>query len=328
MSVFRYLETGSTDPYFNLAYEEYVLAHRTKGSYLILWQNDNTIVIGQNQNALAEVNRAFVTEHGIHVVRRMTGGGAVYHDLGNLNYSFISDCDNSFGKIFSGTVVNALRNLGLDAKESGRNDITVGDRKLSGTAQRLLQGRILHHGTLLFDSDLERMAEALKVDPEKFKSKHTKSVRSRVGNIRPLLKEDMDLDAFKEYLKAALTDRGFIPDTLTAEELSAIQTLRDTKYVTEAWTWGSAMPSSFSNKRWFPGGCLEIHADIIENRIHSLRFYGDYLSLCTQEELSAALEGCPYYVDSVNAILERFDLVPLFGGVTTENIIDTLFCRE
>ena len=328
MASFHYLETGSTDPYYNLAFEEYVLSHMTEDSYLILWQNDNTIVIGQNQNTPAEVNRSFVEEHGIRVVRRMTGGGAVYHDLGNLNYSFIGDNDGSFGKNFSAIVVRALRDLGLDAECSGRNDITVGDQKLSGTAQRLLHGRILHHGTLLFDSDLDTVAGALRVDPDKFKSKHTKSVRSRVGNIRPLLKEDMELSEFKEYLKAALTDNGYIPDALPVQALAEIRSLRDAKYATEAWNWGSSLPSTFTSKRWFPGGCLEICADIVGNHIHNLRFFGDYLSLCSQDELSTALENCPYSCDAVNAILQRFDLTCLFGGITADNILDTLFCRE
>lgn len=326
--LYHYLETGSTDPYYNLAFEEYILMNKTAGSYLILWQNDNTIVVGQNQNTAAEVNRSFVMQHGIHVVRRTTGGGAVYHDLGNLNYSFISDLDVGFGKAFSAIVVKALCSLGIDAAVSGRNDITIGDQKISGTAQRVFRGRILHHGTLLFDSNLETIAGALNVDPEKFKSKHTKSVRSRVGNIRPFLGKDMELIEFKEYLKTALTDNGFIPETLSLQAQTEIQSLRDTKYATEAWNWGTSLPSTFTNKSWFPAGCLEICTDIVNNHIHNLHFFGDYLSLCSQDELSAALEGCPYSCDAVDAILQKFDLICLFGGITAENILDTLFCRE
>ena len=199
----QYLETHSQNPYYNLAFEEYVLCHRTQGDYLLLWQNDNTIVVGQNQNTEAEINRAFVEQHHINVVRRSTGGGAVYHDLGNLNYSFITDVGDDGISIrrFTEPVVAALRSLGLNAEASGRNDILVEGRKVSGTAQRLWGDRILHHGTLLFDANADMVAGALQVDPEKFRSKSTKSVRSRIGNIRSFLKQDMDMPAFWSYLK-------------------------------------------------------------------------------------------------------------------------------
>ena len=151
-----YLETRSTDPYYNLAFEEYVLTHRTEGDYLLLWQNDNTVVVGRNQNTAEEINADFVEAHHIRVVRRGTGGGAVYHDLGNLNYSFITDAGEkeklSFAR-FTEPVVKALCELGLSASASGRNDILVDGCKVSGTAQRLSGDRVLHHGTLLFDSD-------------------------------------------------------------------------------------------------------------------------------------------------------------------------------
>ena len=162
-----------------MAFEEYVLTHRQQGEYLLLWQNDNTIVVGRNQNTAQEIDPAFVEKHHINVVRRSTGGGAVYHDMGNLNYSFITDIGNSERltmERFTQPVVAALRGLGLHAEASGRNDILVEGRKVSGTAQRLVNGRILHHGTLLFDSRPEMIAGALRVDPAKFASKGAKSV--------------------------------------------------------------------------------------------------------------------------------------------------------
>ena len=237
----HYLETGSRDPAYNLAFEETVLRRRTEGDYLLLWQNDNTIVIGQNQNAEAEIDRAFVEAHGIRVVRRTTGGGAVYHDLGNLNYSFITDAGDAERMTmerFTRPVVEALRGLGLQAEASGRNDILVEGRKVSGTAQRLLRDRILHHGTLLFDADPHMVAGALNADPAKFQSKSAKSVRSRIGNIRSFLKKDMDLPAFWAYLKDALAGDGLAPDRLTAQELEAAEELRREKYATWEWTFG------------------------------------------------------------------------------------------
>ena len=255
-----YLETNSTDPAYNLAFEETVLRNRQDRPYLLLWQNDNTIVVGQNQNTAAEIDPDFVEEHHIHVVRRTTGGGAVYHDMGNLNYSFITDVENAADmsyQQFTRPVVEALQGLGLQAEASGRNDILVEGRKISGTAQRLLGKRMLFHGTLLFDSDPSMIAGALRADPAKFESKSTQSVRSRVGNIRSFLKEDMDLPAFWQYLKDAFGGEGLETGTLTAEELAAVQALKERKYDTWEWTYGRSPRFTFHNKRKWPGGILE-----------------------------------------------------------------------
>ena len=229
-----YLETGSQDPAYNLAFEEYVLSHRLEGDYLILWQNDNTVVIGRNQNTEEEIDRAFVEAHGVRVVRRSTGGGAVYHDLGNFKYSFITEAreaENLTMEHFTQPVVSALRGLGLQAKASGRNDILVEGRKVSGTAQRLLNGRLLHHGTLLFDTNSDMVARALQADPEKFRSKSAKSVRSRVGNIRDFLRKDMDLPTFWAYLKTALAGNSFVAGALTLEELEIVEALKRSRYL-------------------------------------------------------------------------------------------------
>ena len=323
-----YLETGSTDPAYNLAFEETVLERRREGALLILWQNDNTVVIGQNQNAEAEIDRAFVEAHNIRVVRRMTGGGAVYHDLGNLNYSFITDVEDAEKltlERFTRPVVEALRGLGLDAEASGRNDILAGGRKVSGTAQRLLHGRVLHHGTLLFDSNPELLAGALRADPLKFQSKSTRSVRSRVGNIRPLLREDMDLPAFWAYLRGALGGRGLRPGALTEEELEQVRRLKAEKYDTWAWNFGRSPDFSMRRKRRWEGGTLEIGAAVEGGRITRIRFYGDFLSLISPEPLERALEGCPLRREDVDAVLAASPLELYFGTLTRAEILETLF---
>lgn len=324
----HYLETGSQDPAYNLAFEETVLRGRQQEDYLLLWQNDNTIVIGQNQNAEAEINRAFVEAHGIHVVRRTTGGGAVYHDLGNLNYSFITDAGDAERltmERFTRPVVEALRGLGLRAEASGRNDILVEGRKVSGTAQRLMGKRILHHGTLLFDSNPEMVAGALNVDPAKFQSKSSKSVRSRVGNIRAFLKEDMDLPAFWSYLKEALAGDGLMPDSLTREELAAVEKLRQEKYATWEWTFGRSPKYSMTNRRRWDGGTLEPHLEVEKGYITGIVFYGDFLSLCSLEPVTEALVGCPFRREDVAQALDRLPLPQYFGAITREEILDTLF---
>lgn len=324
----RYLETGSQSPFYNLAFEEYVLRNRKDGDYLLLWQNDNTIVVGQNQNAEAEINRAFVEAHGIRVVRRSTGGGTVYHDLGNLNYSFITDvgdADKLAMERFTKPIVAALRQLGLDAEASGRNDILLEGKKVSGTAQRLLGGRILHHGTLLFDSNPEMVSGALNVDPEKFRSKSTKSVRSRIGNIRSFLKEDMDLPAFWAYLKETLAEDGVIADTLTPEELAAVDELERTKYNTWEWNFGRSPKYDFTSKRRFDGGSLEVGVQVEKGCITEIGFYGDFLAVSSLEPLREALRGCAFRMEDVAAILDTFPVSQLFGTITRDEVLETIF---
>lgn len=322
-----YLETGSHDPYYNLAFEETVLLRRTQGEYLILWQNESTVVVGRNQNTAEEVDQAFVAKHHIHVVRRGTGGGAVYHDLGNLNYSFISDAGDAEKltmERFTRPVVSALRGLGLDAEASGRNDILVEGRKVSGTAQRLLGGRILHHGCLLFDADPAMLAGALRADPEKFASKSTKSVRSRVANVRDFLKQDMTLTQFWQYLKTTMAADGLTETTLSTEELASVEALRRDKYDTWQWNWGSSPKYTMKNRRRFPGGTLEVRADVGKGVITKIVFYGDFLSISPLEELCTALEGCPFRREELQAVLDRFPVRELFGEVTADEVLDTV----
>ena len=323
-----YLETHSQNPYYNLAFEEYVLTHRLEREYLLLWQNDNTIVVGQNQNTEAEINRPFVEEHHINVVRRSTGGGAVYHDLGNLNYSFITDAgelQELAMQRFTAPVVEALKGLGLNAEASGRNDILVEGRKVSGTAQRVSHGRILHHGTLLFDSDPGAVAGALNVDPTKFQSKASKSVRSRIGNIREFLPTDMDLPAFWEYLKKFFAGNGIVNDSLSAEELAAVEKLKTEKYDTWEWNYGRSPKYNVHNKRRYEAGGVEFQAEVSGGVIQEIAFYGDFLSVCSLEPLTEALKGCAFRKEDVAAVLDRVDLRSMFGGITKEELLDLMF---
>ncbi|MEG0780504.1 MAG: lipoate--protein ligase [Oscillospiraceae bacterium] len=324
----RYLETGSRDPYYNLAFEETILQTRREGDYLLLWQNENTIVIGQNQNAEEEINRAFVEEHGITVARRTTGGGAVYHDLGNLNYSFITDvidAERMTMERFTRPIVAALHAMGVPAEASGRNDILAGGKKVSGTAQRLVGGRILHHGTLLFDANPAMVEGALRVDPSKFQSKSAKSVRSRIGNIRDFLPEDRTLEAFWAALKTALAGDGLIQDSLSEQELAAVERLREEKYATWAWNFGASPKYDLHNRRKLPGGLLEPCLGVEKGQITHAAFYGDFLSLRPLTPVTEALRGCPFRREAVAAVLEKLPLTEFFGSITAEELLDTLF---
>lgn len=323
-----YLETHSVDPYYNLAFEEYVLLNRKDADYLILWQNENTIVVGNNQITEAEINRSFVEANSVRVVRRATGGGAVYHDLGNLNYSFITDYheeDQLSMERFTRPVVSALRTLGVEAEATGRNDILAGGRKVSGTAQKIIGGRILHHGTLLFDSDPAAIAGALKVDASKFTGKGAKSVQSRVGNIRPLLKQDMDINGFWGYLKKELSGAYFSPVELSEAELETVRRLKAQKYETWEWNYGRSPAAAFHVKRRFQGGVLEVFAELSGDRITNISFHGDFMARKPLSELCDGLKGAPFEEKTIQNVLRAYPLADYFGSISLGEILALLF---
>lgn len=324
----HYLETKSLNPYYNLAFEDYILTNKKDGNYLILWQNNNTIVIGRNQNAEGEINRKYVEEENIKVVRRMTGGGAVYHDMGNLNYSLILDLEDSEKvafKSFMEPMVECLKSLGLDAKILGRNDILIGDKKVSGNAQRLKNGRILHHGTLLFNSSSDRIAKALNVDVQKYKSKGISSIKSRVGNIKDFLKEDMNLEQFWAYVKDFFIDKDVVEYKLTTEDIENIKDLENKKYSTWKWNFGNSPNFEIQNKRKWDSGVLEVHLNIKEGKITGIKIYGDYLALIGNEELVNSLIGSKYARNHTREILEKHPIKEMFGGIDIDEILDTFF---
>ena len=314
-----FMDIRSTDPTYNLALEEYLLTHHTEGEILLLWQNANTVVIGRNQNTEEEINRPFVEEHQITVVRRTTGGGAVYHDLGNLNYSFIQDVGDPETISIAALavpVVRALEEMGVHAELSGRNDILVNGKKISGVAQRMFRNRILHHGTLLFDSDPEMVAGALQVRQDKFQSKSAKSVRTRIGNIREFLPDStVTVEDFRRRLIEALTASQEVwPICLTAEEEREIRTLQEEKYRNWDWNFGKC-----------PGGRVEISANVEQGIIREIRFTGDFLALTEVSQAEKALTGVRFERPPVAEVLAALPLQALFGSVTAEEILQLLF---
>lgn len=330
MSGMIYIETHSTDPAYNLAFEQYVLENMRQGDYLMLWQNANTVVIGRNQNTAEEIDARFVEEHAVRVVRRMTGGGAVYHDLGNLNYSFITDLGNaeelSIEK-FARPVCAALEKLGLEAALSGRNDILAQGRKVSGVAQRIHKDRILHHGTLLFDSDSAMIAGALRVDPQKFASKSAKSVRSRVGNIRQLLPVDMDIHGFWQAILTELSGGELSRWEPTEAQRQEIERIAEEKYRSWDWNYGSSPAYGFVNSARYPGGRLEISLNAEKGIIKDIAFKGDYMALSDDTAVVEALRGLPHERRAVEAALRQMEteIRAAFGGIKASEILDTMF---
>lgn len=322
-----YLETNSTDPAYNLAVEEYLLTNFRDGNLLMLWQNASAVIIGRNQNTAEEINQEFVNENNIRVVRRNTGGGAVYHDLGNLNYSFITDVDDTDRQTyerFVSPIVNALGDLGLDACSSGRNDILVSGKKVSGTAQQVLKGRILHHGTLLFDADTVMIQGALNPDPEKFRSKSVKSVRSRVGNIRSFLPEDMTVRRFWEHLKSFFLVSDAKQLVLTSDDLREITKLKETKYDTWEWNYGKSPKCQIRSRNRFDGGSLDIHFSVEAGKISDIHIFGDYLAVRPTAELEEFLIGCERREESIIKALKDVDLSAYLGSITAKELAYTI----
>jgi len=317
-----------TDPCFNLALEEYLLTQEKQDNFILLWRNRPSVILGLNQNALEEIREEEAASRGIPVVRRSTGGGAVYHDLGNLNFSFITDFspDQAVSmQEFLTPVIAYLRSLGLPATVDGRNDIVIAGRKVSGNAQRITGGRILHHGTLLFHSDLSVLACVLKPDDAKFQSKSTKSVRARVANISQLLPAPLTLEEFQDGLIQHLTQNRWEHWEPSPTARAYICQLSKEKYGSSHWNYGNVCPCTFQNKKHFPGGMLEVCLEIKENRIENIAIYGDFLATEEITPLLQRLKGMPYNKKQVHEIISDLAIQRYLGGISPEEFLMVCF---
>ncbi len=316
-----------TDPYFNLAAEEYAM-NALDGDCFMLWRNAPAVIVGRHQNTLAEIDANFVRARAIPVVRRLSGGGAVFHDLGNLNYTFIvadSRARIDFRR-FSQPILDALRDMGVPARFEGRNDLTIDGRKFSGNAECVSGGRLLHHGTLLFAARMTDLSAALRPDPAKFAGKAVKSVRGRVTNISDHLPEPMTVLAFRDRLMAHVmaTTPGAKPYGFTAADVAAIERLRDEKYATWEWNYGHSPAYNFRKSARTPGGTLEVALDVRGGVIAAARFYGDFFNRRDPAEVAAALAGAPHHRDALRDRLAGLPLDDYFHNVPGEELLRLL----
>lgn len=308
-----YLNLYTTDPAWNLAAEQYVFDRLPRDrTYFMLWQNDNAIIIGKHQNTAAEINEQFVRENGVRVVRRLSGGGAVYHDMGNLNFTFIADAGDMESinfRLFCRPVVAALAKIGVTAEINGRNDMTIDGQKFSGNSQYLKEGRVMHHGTIMFDSNLDLVAQALHVDQEKIRAKGIASVRSRVTTVRRHMASPVTLEEFRSLLLREILE----------------QQLRAERYATWEWNYGQSRDCEMRRQRRFPAcGSVEVHLTTDHGVIQDLHFTGDFFSVVEPEVLAEKLRGVRLEEQSLRAALADETVSRYFSGLENGELIELL----
>ncbi len=306
----RYIYLHSTDPAFNLAAEEWLLRN-TDTDIFMLWRNASAVIVGKNQNTGAEINQDFVHERGISVIRRITGGGAVFHDLGNVNFTFIHLGRPEQGidfKLFTTPIVEALNRMGVPCAFDGRNDLAIDGLKISGNAQHLEKDRVLHHGTLLFSSQVEDLSAALNVNPVKYIDKSVKSVRKRVTNIAAHLPAPMEVETFIARLMADAAGPAALEDLdLHEDERRAVSELAEKKYRTWEWNYGASPQYDFTRATRTPGGLVEVHVNVRGGLIQAVKVYGDFFGALPVEELADRLLGCQHEVGAIAARLADAD---------------------
>lgn len=315
-----------TDPYFNLATEEYLL-DKVEDDIFMLWRNEPSVIVGRFQNSLAEINLDFVNNKEIKVVRRLTGGGAVFHDLGNLNFTFIESNSHGDFRSFTQPILEMLQSLGVDARFEGRNDLMINGQKFSGNAQCKHNKRTMHHGTLLFSTEMNDMSEALKVNPLKFEDKAVKSVRKRVTNISSHLAEPMTVMQFTQQLMEYVMQNksNAQQSPLTQAEIAQIEQLRDEKYSTWDWNFGTSPRYSYSKLIRATGGNLEIHLQIEKGTIEAVRIYGDFFALKDVKELEQKLLHLPHERKFLYEFLQDLQVETYLLNISAEEFLEVMF---
>lgn len=322
-----YIESHSNDPRFNLALEQYVFDEMDRSrEYFMLWQNKNTIVVGKHQNTTAEINQEYVYQNDIRVVRRLSGGGAVYHDMGNLNFTFVMNSGNTEKlnfELFCEPVVSTLRGFGIQAEINGRNDIVIDGKKFSGNSQYIKQGRVMHHGTIMFDSDLLAVEQALKVSKDKIESKGVQSVRSRVTNVASHLTLPVSLVQFKEALLRNMFENSRpIAYPLTEKDLFCVQEIKRKKYDQWEWNYGKSPACNIQKRRRLEGvGEITLYLDVDKGVIRSLQATGDFFGSGEIADISHAVAGYRMEEVELTNALRHFNIGHYFHNLNLETFV-------
>lgn len=330
----KYVLLESTNPNYNLATEEYFMKQKDFSSFL-LWTNNNCIVIGKNQNAYNEVNMEYVKKNNIQVVRRLSGGGAVFHDLGNLNFTFI--LNNEINEVFNFAkftkpLIDTLKKIGINAKHSGKNDVLINGKKFSGNAQYIHNQKLLHHGTIMFSVMESNLINALKINELKIKSKGIKSVSSRVTNITNHLKKEVTLEQFKQNFLNEIkkNNENFEEYKITDLDKQAIEKLVNEKYSQWDYVFGQNPEYDFNNKMYFENaGLVEVFLNIKNGRIKDIKFYGDFFAKKDLVEIYEKLVNIKHDYKEIKKILDSFkNFNDYFHNIQADKIAKLICCFE
>ncbi|MEE3698454.1 lipoate--protein ligase [Streptococcus uberis] len=322
----KYIVNKSNNPAYNIALEAYAFRELlSEDEIFILWINEPAIIIGKHQNTIQEINKEYIDAHGIHVARRLSGGGAVYHDLNNLNYTIISNKseEGAFDfKTFSQPVIETLADLGVKAEFTGRNDLEINGKKFCGNAQAYYKGRMMHHGCLLFDVDMTVLGDALKVSKDKIESKGIKSVRARVTNILDELPEKITVNEFSDKILAKMKET--YPDmteyVLSEDELAKIQKSADEQFGNWDWVYGKAPEYTIERNVRYPAGKINTFANVEKSIIKNIKIYGDFFGIKDVQDIEELLVGTRYENKDVLEKLKTIDTTQYFSGMTVEEI--------
>jgi lipoate-protein ligase A len=332
-----FVPNENNDPRVNLAIETYLLKEFPLDEPILLFYiNEPSIIIGRNQNTIEEINVDYVEEHGIHVVRRLSGGGAVYHDYGNLNFSFIMPDDgNSFRDFAKVTqpIIQALHELGIEGAElKGRNDLVINDMKFSGNAMYATSGRMFAHGTIMFDSDVNEVVNALKVRKDKIESKGIKSIRSRVTNIKPFLPEEkqgMTTKEFRQDILLKIFGVDSVDDVktyeLTEKDWVEINKISDEYYRNWDWNYGKSPEFDIEKRHRFPIGSIEIRLNVSNGEIVEAKIFGDFFGLGEISDVENALVGVKYEKNAINEAVKAIDVKKYFGNIEVQDLADLIY---
>ena len=320
------IDSPSNNAYFNIASEEYLLHRFPEEDILLFYINAPSIIIGKFQNTLAEINLDYVKANNIKVVRRLSGGGAVYHDLGNLNFSFhtkASDKDFSDFETFTKPVIQLLNKLNVPAKLEGRNDLLVDGKKFSGNAKTIKSKKMIQHGTILLNSEMSVLADALQVNPLKFVDKAVKSNRARVTNLITYLPTGTTTASFKQLFidEIKLTDQEVEVYTFDDRDIAAINQLVEEKYGTWDWNFGFSPNYNFKKANKVPAGFIEVHLDVHKGYIQEAKIFGDFFASNSIEELENKLVGIKHDQEAIFGLLASVNIKAYFGNVSVEEIL-------
>ena len=325
------------DPRINLAIETFLLQEMdTDEPILLFYINEPSIIIGRNQNTIEEINKEYVDEKGIHVVRRFSGGGAVYHDEGNLNFSFIMPDDGDSFRDFEKVtkpIIQALHELGVEgAQLKGRNDLVINDMKFSGNAMYATNGRMFAHGTIMFDSDINEVVNALKVRKDKIESKGIKSIRSRVTNIKPFLpaeKQAMTTEEFSQEILFKIFGVASMDEIktyeLTDDDWQKVKAISEKHYANWDWNYGQSPAFDIERRQRFPIGSIEVRLNVAEGKITAAKIFGDFFGLGEIKDVDDLLVGTKYERHALKEVIDQIDVKKYFGNIENNDLFELIY---